>query len=161
LDKLVTEQVKAIESVVTEGFRSIFFDQHLSLLAEVGQARGKISIDLLIRDSSGPSEIVGPPLETFGGGPSTIASLTLRILALLRLKKFPLLLLDETLAAISAEYVEPTGKFLRKLAESTGIPILLVTHNHGFLDHAKVAYRVDGASTDTTKTIRITKIAGP
>jgi ABC-type branched-subunit amino acid transport system ATPase component len=141
MDKLVFDQVKAIESVVTEGLKSIFFDQDLSFEAVVGTSRGKIAIDLLIRRARKQIDIVGPPLETVGGGISSIASLTLRLLALMRLKKFPFLLLDETLSAVSDEYVDQTGQFLGKLAETTGIPILLVTHKQSFLDHAKSSYQ--------------------
>lgn len=141
MDKLVLDQVRSIESVVSEGLRSIFFDQDLSFEAEVGQSRNKISIDLMVRSGLDGISIVGPPLETVGGGVSSIASLTLRLLALMRLKKFPLLLLDETLSAVSDEYVDATGQFLAKLAAKTGIPILLVTHKQAFLDHAKGAYQ--------------------
>lgn len=141
MDKLVLDQVKAIEAIVTEGLRNIFFDQELSLVADVGQSRGKVSIDLLIKRVQGGMDIVGPPLDTMGGGVSSVASLALRILALMRLKKFPLLVLDETTSAISDVYVDSTGQFLSKLSETTGIPILLVTHNQSFLDHAKTAYQ--------------------
>ena len=157
MDKLVFEQVRAIESVVTEGLKTIFFDQNLSFEALVGTSRGRVSIDLLIRRARGDMDVVGPPLETVGGGISSIASLTLRLLALMRLKKFPLLLLDETLNAVSDEYVDQTGQFLAKLAETTHIPILLVTHKQAFLDHAKVSYQ---AFEDVDEQLGIKKLRG-
>lgn len=87
-------------------------------------------------------------MEAFGGGPASIISLILRVLAIRRLKKWPLLALDETLAAVSDDYVDQTGVFLRELSARTGIPILLVTHKPAFLDHAVNGYRgvevVDG-----------------
>ena len=163
MDKLVVDQVKAIESIVTEGLKSIFFDLDLAFQAEVGQSRGKIAIDLLVKRSQNDIEIVGPPLETTGGGVSSIASLTLRLLALLRLKKFPILLLDETLSAVSDYYVDQTGQFLGKLAETTNIPILLVTHNQAFLDHAKTAYQgCEEQSTDSPSwSLGLKRLRGP
>jgi DNA repair ATPase RecN len=160
LDKLVLDQVHAIESVVTEGLKSIFFDQDLAFEAEVGQSRGKVSIDLMIRRDQGGIEIKGAPLDTFGGGISSMASLTLRLLALMRLKKFPLLILDETLAAVSAEYVDQAGQFLGKLSETTGIPILLVTHNQTFLDHAKTAYQAYEDPATAYLTLGLRKLRG-
>lgn len=157
MDKLVFDQVRAIESVVTEGLKSIFFDQELSFEAAVGTSRGKIAIDLLIRRVRKEIDIVGPPLETVGGGISSIASLTLRLLALMRLKKFPFLMLDETLSAVSDEYVDQTGQFLGKLAEATGIPILLVTHKQAFLDHAKSSYQ---AYEDADEVLGLKKLRG-
>lgn len=161
MDKLVLDQVKTIESVVTEGLRTIFFDQDLAFEAEVGTYRNKISIDLLVRRDQNGVEVVGPPLETMGGGVSSIASLTLRLLALLRLKKFPMLLLDETLSAVSDDYVDATGQFLAKLSETTKIPILLVTHKQAFLDHAKTAYQGhEDSCSDGTTAVSMTKLRG-
>lgn len=161
MDKLVLDQVKTIESVVTEGLRTIFFDQELAFEAEVGTFRNKIAIDLMVRREQNGIEIVGPPLETMGGGVSSIASLTLRLLALLRLKKFPLLLLDETLSAVSDDYVDATGQFLGKLAETTKIPILLVTHKQAFLDHAKTAYQGhEEVRADGSLAVSLVKLRG-
>jgi ABC-type uncharacterized transport system YnjBCD ATPase subunit len=149
-------------SARVEGLKSIFFDIDLAFQAEVGQSRGKVSIDLLVKRSQNDIEIVGPPLDTSGGGVSSIASLTLRLLALMRLKKFPILLLDETLSSVSDYYVDQTGQFLGKLSEMTNIPILLVTHNQAFLDHAKTAYQgFEEQSTDKTWSLGLKRLRGP
>ena len=141
MDKLVLDQVKTIEKIVTEGLQAIFFDQHLSFEAEVTQKYNKVAIDFFIRQGEESMAIRGHPLESFGGGASSIASLVLRLLALIRLKRAPLLLLDEALAAVSDEYIDGSGQFLKKLAATTGMSILLVTHKQAFLDHADSAYQ--------------------
>jgi hypothetical protein len=140
MDKLVLDQVRGIEGIVTEGLGTIFHDQDLTFEAEVGTKYNKIAIDFLLRQGQDEAAVRGHPLESFGGGPSSVASLVLRLLALLRLKKWPLLLLDETLAAVSDEYTEQAGRFLRKLAETTGIDLLMITHKQSYLDHAQTAY---------------------
>jgi ABC-type dipeptide/oligopeptide/nickel transport system ATPase component len=141
MDRLVLDHVKSIEKVVSEGLRTIFADQDLSFEAEVSQRYNKIAIDFVIRQDNDRVPVRGHPLVSFGGGPASIASLILRVIAMLRLKRWPFLALDETLAAVSDDYIDQTGLFLRKLSETTGIAILLVTHKQAFLDHAVVAYR--------------------
>ena len=141
LDKLVLGQVKAIENVVTEGLHNIFYDKQISLQTEISQKYHKMSIDFLFKQISGTTTIVGKPLGSFGGGPSSIASFVLRLMMLLRFKRWPLMFLDETLSAVSDEYIEQTGTFLRQLTKSTGIDVLLVTHKHAFLEHSDVAYQ--------------------
>lgn len=141
MDKLVLDHVRSMESVVTKGLQTIFVDQDLSFEAEVSQRYNKIAIDFMIRQDNQRLPVRGHPLESFGGGPASIASLILRVIAVLRLKRWPFLALDETLGAVSDEYLDQTGLFLRRLAESTGISILLVTHKPAFLDHAVMAYR--------------------
>jgi chromosome segregation ATPase len=148
MDKLVLDQVKTIEGVVTEGLRTIFFDQQLVFEAEVAQRYNKVAIDFFFKQGESTVAVRGHPLESFGGGPSSIASLVLRLLSLLRLKKAPVLFLDETLAAVSDEYLDAAGQFLKKLAASTGIDILLVTHKQALLDHADLAYQATAETGD-------------
>jgi len=143
LDQLVVKQVRTIEGVVTEGLNTIFFDLGLGFEAEISPKYNKVSVDFLFRQGAAddPLAIRGKPLDSFGGGPSAVADLILRMMALLRLKRRPLLLLDETLASVSDDYVDATGSFLQQLAESMKIDVLLVTHKQSFLDHANRAYR--------------------
>ena len=160
MDHLVTDQVKAIEGVITDGLRTILFDQKLAFEAEVGTRYNKVSIDFFLRQGDGALAIRDKPLEGFGGGPVSVASLLLRVLTLIRLGRKPLLFLDETLSAVSDEYIDTTGRFLKYLAENAGVDILLVTHKQGYLDHADMAYRGyeiredDGSCHFALKTLR-------
>ncbi len=157
MDRMIMEQLETIKSIVSEGLRSIFFDLDLSFDANVEVRRGYVNVDLVLRDGD-PSRggYEGPPLEGFGGGPVSVASLILRILMLRRLKKAPVMLLDETLSMVSEDYIENTGLFLKRLAESMGVDILLVTHNPTFLDQADMALKAEQSSEKklVIKTIR-------
>ena len=142
MDLLVVKQVRAVEGVVTEGLGTIFHDLDLTFEALVGPRYNKIAVDFFFRQGIDPArQIRGRPLEAFGGGPSSVADLVLRILTILRLKRWPLLILDETLGPVSDEYVDGTGRFLKQLAESLAVDILLVTHKPSYLDHSNVSYR--------------------
>jgi ABC-type branched-subunit amino acid transport system ATPase component len=141
MNRLVTDQVKTIERIVTDGLHTIFFDQELTFEAEIGTRYNKVAIDFLMRQGEGALAIRDKPLEGFGGGPVSVASLLLRVLTMLRLGRKPILFLDETLSAVSDEYVDTTGRFLKRLAASAGIDILLVTHKQAYLDNADAAYR--------------------
>lgn len=161
MDQMVMGQVRTIEAIVTEGLKTIFHDQDLSFRAEVGTSRGKISVEFFI--CMGDPEhggIKGSPLDSFGGGPASVASLILRILTLLRLKRKKLMLLDETLAAVSDDYIEATGQFLQKLAASSNLNILLVTHKASFLDHANVSYQGETKLADSVGEFAIKRLRG-
>ena len=161
MDKLVLDQVRTIEGVVTEGLHAIFPDLALAFEAEVGTKYNKIAIDFFLKQGTDDTAIRGAPMESFGGGPSSVSSLILRLLALLRLKRFPFLLLDETLAAVSDEYVDEAGQFLRKLAASTGIDILFVTHKAAFLEHAAHAFQCfEDTDDDGTWSLGLRRIRG-
>lgn len=163
MDKMILSQVQVIEGVVTEGLRTIFFDQDLSFRVELSSKYNKVSADLFICQGDPENGgIKGSPMESFGGGPASIASLILRVLTVLRLKKRKILLLDETLAAVSDDYIEPTGQFLKKLSETSDLPILMVTHKPAFLEHSTTAYQGDSKELgEGRKQFMVRKLRGP
>jgi hypothetical protein len=158
MDLLVVNQVRSVESVVTEGLRSIFHDLDLTFEADVDQKYGKVAIDFFFRQGAkdNPLSHRGKPLGAFGGGPSSVASLILRVLTVLRLKLWPLLALDEALGAVSDDYIDATARFLRELAGKVKADILLVTHKQGFLEHADQAYRCTEVVSEDGKTRHLT-----
>lgn len=143
MDHLVVDQVRALESVVTDGLQTIFYDQDLHFESDIEAKYGKVSIDFMLRQGAPdhPLVIRGRPLETFGGGPSSVISFILRVLVLLKLKKLPFLVLDETLQAVSDEYCAATGKFLQALAKTMNLHFLLITHKPAYLDYSNSAYQ--------------------
>jgi len=154
MDQMIVSQVRMVEDVVTEGLQTIFHDLDLSCEADVGPKWGKIAVEFFFRQGSkdDPLSYRGKPMDSFGGGPSSIASLVLRILTVLRLKLWPVLVLDEALGAVSEHYVDHTGVFLERLTKKMGIDVLLVTHKPSFLDHADVTYRCsEVAEADGTR----------
>jgi DNA repair ATPase RecN len=158
MDQMILSQVKVIESVVSEGLKTIFYDQDLRFKVELSSRANKVSADLYIcQGDPEKGGLKGDPLESFGGGPASIASLILRILTTLRLGRKKVLFLDESLVAVSGDYVETTGQFLKKLSETTDLPILMVTHNPAFLDHATVSYQGDSKTLESGKSHFIVK----
>jgi DNA repair ATPase RecN len=143
MDHLVVDQVRALEAVVTDGLQTIFHDQDLHFESDIEAKYGKVSIDFHLRQGAAdhPMMIRGRPLESFGGGPSSVISCILRVLVLLKLKKLPFLVLDETLQAVSDEYCAATGKFLQALAKTMNLHFLLITHKPSYLDYSHSAYQ--------------------
>lgn len=137
LDCLVKKRVGPLESLVTEGLRSVFADQSLSFNATPVRTRNRIGVELTLSDGG----VTGDPMKSFGGAPASIISLLLRLVTIQKNRLYPVLFLDESLPAISGEYVKNTLMLLQKLAELRGIEIFLITHNPTFLDYATVAYQ--------------------
>ncbi len=52
-----------------------------------------------------------------------------------------LLVLDETFAHVSAEYLAAVGEFLQEIKDKTGVQILMVTHQEELVDYADKVYR--------------------
>jgi hypothetical protein len=143
IDAEVNSGVKAVESLLTEGLSAVFSDQDISVRSEVGVSRGKVSVRLITSQRQPDGTVTeGVVNKSFGGAVSTVQSVLLRLTVVLRRGLRPLLLLDESLPAFDAVYVDAMGRFLRTLCERMGADILLVTHNTALVDAAHRAYKI-------------------
>jgi len=143
IDKEVTQGVEAVEKLMTEGLRTVFHDQKLSVESEVVISRGKVSVNLITAHERPDGTIIkGVSNDAFGGAVATVQSILLRIIVMQRRGLRPLLLLDESLPAFDANYVHNMGEFLQLICERLKIDILLVTHNPALVDASSKAYRI-------------------
>jgi len=143
IDEEVTVGVKAVERLLTEGLQAVFTDQDLRVKAEVAVERGKVAVNLVTcQKNPDGSEVEGLGNDAFGGAVTTVQSILLRIIIVLRRGLRPALLLDEALPAFDGNYVANMGNFLRTLCARLGMDILLVTHNPALVEAADKAYRI-------------------
>lgn len=138
-DRVIETETSFVTGTVTEGLRSVFHDQKLSLKSEFHVRANRVGIDLVLsREYDGGHTVEGDPTESFGGGPVSIISVLLRVVVLLKSGRVPFLLLDESVGAVAPAYRESCALFLRSLAEKLGVDILLVAHETGY---EEVAHR--------------------
>lgn len=151
IDKEVTEGVKAVERLQTEGLQAVFDDMDLTVRAEVDIVRNQVSVDLLTLQTQADGTVTeGSSMDAFGGSVATVQSVLMRIIVVLRRDMRPILLLDESLAAVAEHYVPAVGTFLAKLCKRLDMDILAVTHNQVLVETAHRAYRIQktgGAAT--------------
>ncbi|NBR00842.1 MAG: hypothetical protein EBT97_10405 [Actinobacteria bacterium] len=151
IDDEVTLSVKAVEDLLTDGLRAVFEDQDLSVRADVDVQRGKVSVDLVtVQRQSDGTVTEGLSREAFGGAVTTVQSVLLRTIVIVRRGMRPVLFLDESLPAFDANYVGNMGAFLRSLCAKLDMDILLVSHNPAMVEAADHAYRIvktDGRAT--------------
>lgn len=153
LHKYVYKYADSFSSVVTEGMKTIFWDQEVTFNVDVQQKHGKVWVEF----NTVQNGVSGQPLESFGGGLSSVQSLILRLLVLLKSGMARYLILDESLAALSADYVPTCAEFLRKMCDELDVNVLLITHNKDFLEHSDVAYQ---AFLSKDETLQLKKIQG-
>ena len=151
IDKEVIENAKTTQDLLTEGLQAVFEDLDLSVRADVDISRGKVSVDLItVQVEPDGTRREGLSIDSCGGSVTTVESVLLRLVVASRRGLRPLLLLDESLAAIAEDYVPRFGVFLRSLSERMGVDVLAVSHNPALVETANRAYRIkkqDGAAT--------------
>lgn len=143
IDQEVSLGVQAVEQLQTEGLQAVFDDQDIRVRSAIEVQRGKVSVDLVtVQKHPDGAEVEGLPNDAFGGAVTTVQSVLLRLITLLRWKLRPILVLDEALPAFDANYVTNMGHFLSTLCKRLGMDILLVSHNPAMVEAADSAYRV-------------------
>lgn len=151
LDREVVDNAKLVETLLTEGLQTIFDDLDLTVRSEVDIQRGKVAVDLVTLQKQADGVVTeGGATDAYGGSVSTVQSVLLRIVVLTRRDMRPLMLLDESLAAVAEHYVPRVGQFLSVLAKRMGVDVLAVTHNPALVEAADTAYRIqkkDGKAT--------------
>lgn len=145
LKSLSVESLESIEKLVTYGLRVVFEDQNLAFKIEVtGKRGGQWFEPKLIHGA-----VSAPILDSFGGGPASLAAFLLRLFVLRRMALAPVVLLDEPFSFVSAEYIENVGKLLSELASQLGMTFILVTHLTPLKRHARFVYEARETSNGT------------
>lgn len=143
IDREVIDNARTVESLLTEGLQAVFDDLDLSVRSEVEVQRGKVAVDLItVQKHSDGSVTEGSSIDAYGGSVATVESVLLRIVVLNRRGLRPMLLLDESLAAVADHYVPRVGQFLSLLSERMGLDVLAVSHNPALVEASTTAYRI-------------------
>ena len=155
LQDLVGENLLSIDKLVTEGLRRVFHDQvNVTFKSELVERNNQLQISF--RTEQGPAS--GSAMGSFGASVTVVESLLLRIIVVLKMGLAPVLILDESLAQVSDEYLEPVGSLIQSLCKDLGLTILLVTHQHEFQETADVVYKADCTETGDIRTLTMKKI---
>jgi len=143
IDAEVTDGVKAVQKLQSEGLAEIFYDQDLSVRAEVEESRGKVSVTLLTQRKRKDGTIVeGVVDQSFCGSVLTMQSILMRVTVIYRHNMRPVLFLDETLGAVANKYVDRAARFLSALCKRLHLDVLLITHDEALVNAADHAYYV-------------------
>lgn len=139
-------QLKAqdtIEQLVTRGLQQIFDDSLSFHIVQTVKAKAA-SVEFVVRTTlSGGGIVDTPVMDARGGGLAATVGFLLRVVILLLKRQVEgnILILDETFAHVSDEYLDGVGEFLRELVDKTGIQVVLVTHQPSFTEYADAVYR--------------------
>ena len=150
-DKQIQSQ-DVIEDLVTRGLQQIF-DDSLSFHIIQRVKANAASVEFVVRTSLSDDVVVDTPvMDARGGGLAATIGFLLRVVILLLKNgqdKDNILILDETFAMVSAEYLPGLAEFLRELVDRTGLQIVMVTHQPELAENADVVYRFTSSDGKT------------
>lgn len=130
-----------IEELVTRGLQTIF-DETLSFHILQSTKGKSASVEFVVRTQLLNGQAVDTPvMDARGGGLAATIGFLLRVVVMLLRRRENILILDETFAMVSAEYLPALGEFVRQLVDKTNLQIVMVTHQPEFANYADKVYR--------------------
>jgi DNA repair ATPase RecN len=130
-----------IEELVTRGLQTIF-DESLSFHILQSTKGKSASVEFVVRTQLLNGQAVDTPvMDARGGGLAATIGFLLRVVVMLLRRQENILILDETFAMVSAEYLPALGEFVRQLVDKTDLQIVMVTHQPEFAAYADKVYR--------------------
>lgn len=148
--ELLGKSTGTIDKLVTAGLRLVFQDQNLELTTETDKQRGKTAIKLLLKENGEAA----PIKDSYGGGVLALVGVLLRVTTIMVLDLRRILILDESLAHVSEQYIPATSRFLKKICDELGFEILMVTHQREFAQNADRHYEAIRSEGETTLKLR-------
>ena len=129
----------AVGEHVSRGLTGVF-GEPLDLVVEMGVQADLPVARFRIRDSTGLETEI---MEAEGGGLVNVTSFLLLVLVLLATRPAlaRLLVLDETLSELSADFLPQAAALLRHISEEGKFQLVLVTHREELAEAGDVAYR--------------------
>lgn len=142
---------QTIEELVTRGLQTIF-DETLSFHI-VQETRGKsVQVTFVVRTTLQGRAIDTPVMDARGGGLAATIGYLLRLVVLLLTRgqrQDTLMVLDETFAHVSAEYLPAVRDFVREVVDKTGVQHIIVTHQEELVEGADKVYRFTMSDGET------------
>lgn len=137
------EAQQKIESLVTQGLQTVFGEElsfHIVSKASGAAVGTEFVVRTTLEDGSTVDTSV---MDARGGGLAATIGFLLRLVVMLLddSKRETLLVLDETFAHVSEDYLSRLSEFLHEVVEKTGVQILMVTHQPIFAENADKRYK--------------------
>ena len=151
IELMSKENIKQIVDIDTYALQTIFTDKDYALELEIRELRSKNSCELYLIDSTDKDNIIKAKLSDTGGGVQTVISFVLQIFYIMYYGLNRILFLDESLSAVSQEYIPSLMSFIKSLSEKRGFVFLCIMHDNRFFPYADKIYLMkDGILTDIT-----------
>ena len=143
VDIMSKEFIEQLTDLLTYALQTIFFNKDYSVKILLRESRNSKQAEVILVTKQEDGEIIESYIpDNCGGGISSVIGLVLQIFFIQYYKLNKLLVIDEGLSQISAEYIPGTMEFLKTLAHERGFKFLLVCHDPRIIKHADFTFEM-------------------
>ena len=151
MDKMSQEHVEKVVNLLTYALQSIFYDRNYMVEIVTSDKRGVKTADLMLVEQTEAKVVRSPFSDAIGGGILAVCGLVLQIYYSHVLNQSPVLFLDEQLSQVSSEYIPTLMAFVKELASSKELILVLISHDDRYMAYADRKYEVDSGNVREVK----------
>lgn len=141
--------LRQVEDVVTRGLVAIF-EEPMSFRLEQVVSGKRLEVRFFLTTEHKGESLETGIMDARGGGVGAVIGFLLRVSILLLIPQSRhILVLDETFAQLSTDYLPNLSEFIRQLVDKTGVQIVMVTHQPALAESADCVYSVSHNGQET------------
>jgi hypothetical protein len=130
------------EDLTTRALQDIFGEE-LSFHLVPGEAAGQVTLEPVIRSQYDGEVLETGLLDARGVGMAVVVGFVLQLVMVIKSPRAgKVLFLDESFAFVSASYRRPLARFLREVADRSGVQVVMSTHDPVYAEEADVLVRL-------------------
>jgi hypothetical protein len=153
LDQIILNQQKiaidSLTSILTTGLKMMFgADVQVHITHKLSHNYFHFDIQTQMTNANG--EIIRGNHDAFGGSLTTVESLLLRVITILKFKMRRILLLDEFFGSLDADRIEALRPLLSLLVKEYQFDILCVTHDDELAQLSNICYELQNLRQGVT-----------
>jgi ABC-type uncharacterized transport system YnjBCD ATPase subunit len=141
MDRQQKVAVDTLISILNAGLQ-MMFDFEAKVHINTKTTRNITSFEVLTEIKNAEGEIIKGNYEAFGGSLTTIQSLLLRVVTILKFKMRRVLLLDEFFGSLDPKRIEALSQLITSLVEEHQFDILCVTHDEELARMGSICYQI-------------------
>lgn len=138
VDSKRKEIIDKVINLVSFGLQTVLEDSTVRLMVSSKIQRNQKFYSFTLEQNGRETSIV----NAVGGGVINLLSFLLHVVLLAVSSNRKILILDEPFSAVSENYRENIGEFLKLLAEKTNIQFIIVSHQNEINEAADVLYNI-------------------
>ena len=131
-----------LEKLLNSAVQTIFYDKDYSIEFEISEYRNNNNLSIYLVETLDDGSTIKTDIKNNGFGLKSIIGLILQVYFTLYHNQAPVLIMDESLSAISTNYIEYVRELIKSLSDEYGFYFILVNHDPRWNDLADRVYEM-------------------
>ncbi len=142
IDVLSRKHINHLEKLLNSAVQTIFYDKDYSIEFEISEYRNNNNLSIYLVETLDDGSTIKTDIKNNGFGLKSIIGLILQVYFILYHNQAPILIMDESLSAISTNYIEYVRELIKSLSDEYGFYFILVNHDPRWNDLADRVYEM-------------------